>query len=429
MSLEVAAAARALTPNLERRLRFEPRTMQLVDFLGLLAVLLGHEVLWVSLTNRAHSFRFSIRILETLEKLAALAVLAGPVAATTAVVLGLRGRLDPRDFLFSHPAFTVYAFVCVGVGSIVATKWTWQRLTTRPPAQLEDAQTIRIDVAQELPSRPIGCWTTRLLDQIPANQMFELYEHRRTFWLETLPVGLDGLTIAHLSDLHLTGKISQTYFAAVVERTQQLRADLIVLTGDLVEDPACLDWLPTTFGTLRARLGCYFVLGNHDLHLAQHHNLRQHWTDLGWRDLGGQVHELFERGERLWLAGNEWPWFAPRPDLSRTLETSTTGHQRPFRILLSHSPDQLPWARQHQFDLMLAGHTHGGQVRFPFLGPVVAPSTYGTRYASGTFYERPTLMHVSRGISALFPLRMNCPPELSLLTLRVPVADPVSKQS
>jgi len=87
-------------------------------------------------------------------------------------------------------------------------------------------------------------------------------------------------------------------------------------------------------------------------------------------------------------------------------------------LLLSHAPDQLTWARRFDFDLMLAGHTHGGQIRLPLLGPIVSPSRLGTQYASGTFEREPTVLHVSRGTSSFMPLRWNCPPELAVLELR-----------
>ncbi len=69
---------------------------------------------------------------------------------------------------------------------------------------------------------------------------------------------------------------------------------------------------------------------------------------------------------------------------------------------------------------MLAGHTHGGQIRFPRIGPILAPSRYGVRFASGVFHLPPMVMHVSRGLSGLQPLRFNCPPELARLVLRAP---------
>jgi predicted MPP superfamily phosphohydrolase len=129
----------------------------------------------------------------------------------------------------------------------------------------------------------------------------------------------------------------------------------------------------------------------------------------GCVDLGVASRRLLVRGEEILLAGNERPWFGP-PCLAE---------KRPadFSILLSHSPDQIAWARRHQFDLMLSGHTHGGQIRFPIIGPVVCPSWYGVRYSAGLFLEDPIVAHVSRGISGLFPIRWNCQPEVTLLVL------------
>ena len=121
------------------------------------------------------------------------------------------------------------------------------------------------------------------------------------------------------------------------------------------------------------------------------------------------------------MAGTETPWFGANPRVPpRTFDENGVPIAR---ILLSHSPDQIPWARRQNFDLMLAGHTHGGQIRFPVLGPIVAPSLFGVRYASGVFHEAPTLMHVSRGVSGLDPIRVNCPPEVTRITLRAAVVD------
>ena len=113
---------------------------------------------------------------------------------------------------------------------------------------------------------------------------------------------------------------------------------------------------------------------------------------------------------QLELLGNELPWFP--------LGDATSPSSADFRILLSHSPDQIPWAKEQSIPLMLAGHTHGGQISPPFIGPIVSPSVFGTRYACGLFYEPPTVMHVSRGLSGVHPIRLNCLPELALLTLR-----------
>ncbi|MFP6613093.1 MAG: metallophosphoesterase, partial [Pirellulales bacterium] len=127
------------------------------------------------------------------------------------------------------------------------------------------------------------------------------------------------------------------------------------------------------------------------------------------------------------LAGNELPWFPPAADMSTA--NSRGDDSQLLRIVLAHSPDQFVWARQHDADLMLAGHTHGGQIRLPVIGAIVSPSRYGTRYACGAFFEPPTVMHVSRGISGTVPVRHNCPPELTKLVLVNPTGSAPLKSS
>jgi predicted MPP superfamily phosphohydrolase len=121
-------------------------------------------------------------------------------------------------------------------------------------------------------------------------------------------------------------------------------------------------------------------------------------------------------GEALLLAGNELPWHRP----AAAMETAPPRGQdnSPVRVLLSHTPDQLEWARRWDFDLMLAGHTHGGQVRLPLIGPLFVPSRIEVRYSAGVFHEPPLVLHVTRGVSGKTPLRINCPPEIDKLTLR-----------
>jgi predicted MPP superfamily phosphohydrolase len=117
------------------------------------------------------------------------------------------------------------------------------------------------------------------------------------------------------------------------------------------------------------------------------------------------------RGEPLVVIGNEWPWLRPAPDLKDC-------PQGPFRLCLSHTPDNIRWAQRNGIDLMLSGHVHGGQVRFPLFGSVLVPSVYGRHYDCGTFDEPPTLLHVGRGLGGAHPLRYGCRPEVVLLTLR-----------
>jgi hypothetical protein len=156
------------------------------------------------------------------------------------------------------------------------------------------------------------------------------------------------------------------------------------------------------------------VLGNHERRIDSR-AFRELLKESGLVDLGGRWIETQVRGERLVMAGNEIPWFRPAPDLGEGPPPSVRGG--PLRIALSHSPDQLAWARRHEVDLFIVGHTHGGQVCLPLVGPIFSPTLCGVRYALGTFWAPPTVMHVSKGVSADFPVRFLCPPEAVLLTL------------
>jgi predicted MPP superfamily phosphohydrolase len=127
--------------------------------------------------------------------------------------------------------------------------------------------------------------------------------------------------------------------------------------------------------------------------------------------LGNGWEQVEVRGRPLVVIGHEGPWFEPAPDLAACPADV-------FRLCLSHTPDNIGWARRHGIDLMLSGHVHGGQIRFPVLGSVFVPSRFGRRYDCGMFHEPPTLLHVSRGLGGEHPLRYNCRPEVTLLVLR-----------
>ena len=117
------------------------------------------------------------------------------------------------------------------------------------------------------------------------------------------------------------------------------------------------------------------------------------------------------RGTPLAVIGHEGPWFAAPTDLAGCPDDA-------FRLCLSHTPDNIAWARRLGIDLVLAGHVHGGQIRLPLLGSVFVPSRYSRQYDCGTFYRPPTVMHVSRGLAGQHPLRFFCHPEVTRITLR-----------
>jgi hypothetical protein len=251
--------------------------------------------------------------------------------------------------------------------------------------------------------------------RLPGNESLALDLTERGLDVPRLPPALEGLSIVHLSDFHFTGMIGRPFFEEVVRMSNALEPEIVALTGDLVDRTECIDWIPGTLGRLKARYGVYYVLGNHDLHVDCA-RLRRVLDDCGLINVGSRWTVVEVRGQPVLVAGNELPWFRPAADLS----TCPPRSEVPFRLLLTHSPDQLSWARKGDSDLLLAGHNHGGQIRLPLVGPVFAPSYDGVQFASGLFYLPPTILNVSRGLSAEVPLRMNCTPEIIHLTLHTP---------
>jgi uncharacterized protein len=387
----------------------------LLDTLFTLVAFLGHFSLCVWLFNRLHALpwrRFYIKWIGR----AILGWGAGILA-----VYGLRGAVlgvcvwngaAPSD---AEIPWLVYPALCSVVTIAAIPKWLVPKLFARVPAELVSNDTTLHDLAKELGQPPIGSGETSLFFKIPGNQIFQLAVQKKTLRLPKLPRELEGLTIAHLSDLHMTGKHSREFYDAIVDHTNRLEPDLVVITGDIAEKVMCLDWIVPVLSRLQARDGKYFILGNHEMKLSDVGLLRQLMEEAGFIDLGSRAMRVPLRGIEILVAGSEVPWFGTSPSL--TSVSGQAGSLPHFRLLLSHSPDQLLWAQANNFDLMLAGHTHGGQIRIPFIGALISPSKFGCRYAGGLYYEPPTLLHVSRGLCGDHPIRLNCPPELPLLTL------------
>ncbi len=252
------------------------------------------------------------------------------------------------------------------------------------------------------------------LVHLPWNEILQLEVVQWVLDVPRLPPALDGLSIVHFSDLHLTGRVGKAYFRELVRFSNELRPDLVCITGDLIDRAACLDWFADTLGQLVARHGVYFILGNHDCNVDLG-RLRRTLNQQGLIDLGGRWMTIEIGGTPVVLAGNERPWIAAAADLKTCPPPAPAG---PLRIGLAHTPDQLAWARAQECDLLLVGHTHGGQIRLPPLGAIFSPSIDGVKYISGIYYVPPTILHVTRGVSGDVPVRWNCRPEIAQLCLR-----------
>jgi predicted MPP superfamily phosphohydrolase len=232
-----------------------------------------------------------------------------------------------------------------------------------------------------------------------------------------LPRPFAGKTIAVLADFHHGPFVGIDFIRGAVRLASSLSPDAFALVGDFAHKgaqateqlPPCLEAL----SRLRAPLGVFAVPGNHDMPQAgQVYRDAIRATPL--TDLTNRSVRLTASGESLWLAGADDLWWG-KPDLNAALRGVPEGAAV---VLLCHNPDFAEDAPDGRVGLILSGHTHGGQVYLPGLGSSYLPSKYGDKYRAGLVQGPSSQVFVSRGLGeAGIPIRLNCPPEINLLTL------------
>lgn len=380
-----------------------------MGILWTIGLLLGNSILWFSLWGRLTALQLPQRLHDGVEGAMVTSILLFPVWLLGSL-LWLGDPFAASTEVARQAGLFPYDRFCLLVVAYAVPHWLWQRW--RYPAHDRTVRGRTVRVARQKPGRKLCRAQAARAMWIPGNQILELEINEKRIHLPQLPPGLEGLTIVHLSDFHFTGDVLREYYEFVADEVTHLQGDLVAFTGDILDNRECLEWFPEVFGRMRGRLGAYAILGNHDQRLGTVAETAAALEANGIQYVGGNWRKIDVFGERVLLAGNELPWL-PAAEMEGVADDADVT----FRLLLTHSPDQFEWARHHQFDLALAGHTHGGQVRLPLIGPILAPSRFGTRYASGLFHQHPTWMHVSRGIGGKHPLRLGCRPELTRLIL------------
>lgn len=236
--------------------------------------------------------------------------------------------------------------------------------------------------------------------------------------LQKWPAQLNGFKIVVLSDLHVGSlHIDARKLQLIVDESNKQNADLILLLGDYVASGkrSCLV-KPAAFtgelSRLKARLGVYAVLGNHDW-WYDGVDVRNCLQAANITVLEDASVSIDSNGTTFYLTGLSDMWTRStniEKALSPVPENATV-------IVMSHNPDVFP-SMPPRVALTLAGHTHGGQVSLPLVGAIITPSDYGSRYARGLIVENGKTMFVSSGIgTSIFPIRINVPPEISVLQL------------
>jgi len=233
----------------------------------------------------------------------------------------------------------------------------------------------------------------------------------------------DGKTIIQFSDTHLGPDYSVDQLQSLVDRMNLLKPDMVVFTGDLFDNYAEYGsknrkLAQKVLAKIEAPLGKYAVYGNHDRGGGGSRVYKEYMEEAGFMVLVNEVHTITSaNGERLTITGLD-DFLLGRPMIERTLQSL---RPQDFNLLLVHQPDVADRFADYPVDLQLSGHSHGGQVRIPFLKPLVTTSL-GNKYIEGLYslegQIRPMTLYVNRGIGTTrLPIRLFERPELTVIRL------------
>jgi len=363
-----------------------------------------------------------------------------------------RGNLIPRGTFLNVLAglwffSALFAFLAVKCVHVLERTWRLFRARNQPPAAPGD---------DELPVDPGRRYffktATAAAGAAPflgamygfAAERLNYQVHRVEIPISNLPSALDGMRIAQLSDIHMSGYMPRSQVRRAIDMANELGADLAVVTGDFItgsDDP--LDECIEEIRRLSAPLGIYGCNGNHEIYAQAEDRAQELFTQFGMRLLRHENALISFRGAKFNLIGVDYQ--RERNPGGRRIST-LTGVDPLIRkdvpnILLSHNPNSFNRAAELGVELSLAGHTHGGQIQVEILDHRLSPARFITDYVAG-LYIRPLFtpaktvasqkflhaatlrgphaaIYVNRGLGTVgAPVRLGVPPEISLLTLR-----------
>ncbi len=232
--------------------------------------------------------------------------------------------------------------------------------------------------------------------------------------IPNLPPKFHQFTIAQLTDLHYGFLMPMMAVEYIIHTINDLQADVVVCTGDYVDEVNMsqeIDAVWPQLMKLRARHGVFSVLGNHDHWADTDRSL--YWLKKSGQDIRHQAVAIQRGDEKLWIGGAGDYW----EDVLGIDMAFQNVPPEECKILLAHNPDSADTPFQSRVDLMISGHTHGGQVIVPGIGAPILP-VYNKRYSSGFIPTDQTNVFISRGLGwSILPVRFNCFPEIAVLQL------------
>jgi hypothetical protein len=319
-------------------------------------------------------------------------------------------RLPGAVYVMSSAAALTYFAVA---STALVVSWGLRRIRTRFAAQMDPGRRRFLNAAGGAivasPLAAIGCGFLARTD-------FRV--HEIDVPIAALPPALEGLRVLHLSDIHLSAFLSERQFARVIDVSNGLGANLAVITGDLISgtgDP--LDACIRQLARLRADAGIFGCMGNHERYAGCEAYVRSAAARAGIRFLRGEALSLRFGDATLRLAGVDYqPKAQPASYLRGAEKLLAPGA---VNVLLSHSPDVFPVAARQGYQLMLSGHTHGGQVTVEILEQTLNPARFFTPYVHGLYRLGQSAAYVTRGIGTIgIPARIGALPEITVVRLR-----------
>ena len=329
---------------------------------------------------------------------------------------------EPLDRLLWSGFWTQVGTIWLFIAAAVGLYWLVDRvrILLQPKGDLPGTRTLPSQIirarvrAEERDRQPSTL--SRIARAVGAhNDVYDIEVSRHEVIVPALPPAFDGYRIAFLTDTHVASFMRRNFYREVVAQVNAFEPDLVLLGGDFVTWERHIPLMAEVLLTdLRAGDGIYAVLGNHD-YWANPKAVTEAMTARGVKFIVNRSVALTRGTETISLLGID-EVYRGEPDLDAAF--ANVDPARPC-LGLSHHPDIVDTLGGRKLDLLVCGHTHGGQIRFPFFGSVIVPSKHEARYASGFQRVGDVLMYVSRGVGAIPPLRILCRPEVATFTLRM----------
>ncbi len=308
------------------------------------------------------------------------------------------------------------------VPQIVPAVRRWVQRTTRAPSYVRFSESRRRFLQRSTAVLSVASFGTSAYGAFIGRSDYDVTE--ASFPVPGLAPELDGFTIAMVSDVHSSIFMTRTDMEGYVKVINGLNADMVVVPGDFVNSNTYEVYpFAEAFSGLHAPHGVYGVMGNHDFFAQQPEIVAREVNDSGVRLLRDEGLVIRKGEARLYLAGVDDTW-GPGPAAGKMRVALRRAPDGIPRVLLCHRPYFLRQAAEQVVDLVLSGHTHGGQVVLGRFGRVaITPATLVSPYVAGKYRLGPTHMYVSRGIGTVgLPIRIDCPPEVTRIVLKAAVS-------